>query len=382
MMHHTHTPQRFYSLDVLRGVASLSVVLWHWQVFFLPFNKLGVESSIDKQPLFDVLSFFYKNGVVAVQLFFCLSGFIFFWLYSIRIANKTISLGSFSVLRLSRLYPLHFITLIFVAAGQIVYTGITNMSFVYPFNDTYHFLLNLFFVSSWGLEKGLSFNGPIWSVSIEVLLYAMFFVFCRIFRQNLTVLILIALIGYFVQRYNHAIGSGVMCFFLGGIAFIAYEKILKGGDTWKVSIWLPLITSIAWLVTISVTSSNHVLTIFIEEAPWILQKIISNFVVVALFPMTVMSLALIETKKGTLGKRWAFVGDISYSSYLLHFPLQLATVLVTAKLAISQELFYSPWFMALFFMVLIMISLASHRYFEVPMQHYLRLRLATSGGSG
>jgi len=25
------SPSRFYSLDVLRGVAALSVVLWHWQ---------------------------------------------------------------------------------------------------------------------------------------------------------------------------------------------------------------------------------------------------------------------------------------------------------------------------------------------------------------
>ena len=90
--------------------------------------------------------------------------------------------------------------------------------------------------------------------------------------------------------------------------------------------------------------------------------------------MTIMSLALIETKRGTLGKRFSFVGDISYSSYLLHFPLQLAAALVTAKLGINQGVFYSPWFMALFFFVLILVSLASHRYFEIPMQSYLRLQ--------
>ncbi|MGB6175756.1 MAG: acyltransferase family protein, partial [Methylocella sp.] len=89
----------FYSLDVLRGVAALSVVLWHWQHFFLPLNKLGVSFSIEQQPMFEVLYVFYEKGYLAVRLFFCLSGFIFFWLYSERIAEKALAQGAFAVLR-------------------------------------------------------------------------------------------------------------------------------------------------------------------------------------------------------------------------------------------------------------------------------------------
>ncbi len=326
---------------------------------------------VDKQPLFEVLYIFYKNGHAAVQLFFCLSGFIFFWLYSQRIADKAISLKSFSVLRLSRLYPLHFATLIFVAIGQFAYAGITNSSFVYPFNDAYHLLLNLIFASSWGLEKGHSFNAPIWSVSVEILLYSIFFVFCRIFYRNIIVLISAIVLGYFAYRFNSFVGSGIIYFFLGGLVFIAYRKIIKSGDSWKVSIWLPFIAFVAWLAPIVATNPNHGLAFY--ENYSIIRQIVSNFSL-ALFPLTIMSLALVETKRGTLGKRFSFVGDISYSSYLLHFPLQLAAALVTTKLGINQGIFYSPLFMALFFFVLILVSLDSHRYFEVPMQCYLRLQ--------
>ena len=42
-------------------------------------------------------------------------------------------------------------------------------------NDTYHFILNFFFISGWGFEKSYSFNGPIWSVSIELIIYALSF---------------------------------------------------------------------------------------------------------------------------------------------------------------------------------------------------------------
>ena len=370
-------PRRFYSLDVLRGVAALSVVLGHWQHFFFPFNKQGVTFSLNMEPMFDALYIFYQYGGAAVQLFFCLSGFIFFWLYSKRIAEREITLKSFSVLRISRLYPLHFATLIFVAIGQIAYSNATNTYFVYSFNDSYHFFLNLFFASSWGFENGFSFNAPIWSVSIEVLLYATFFVFCRLFHRNMIALFVAVIIGhYLLPKLNGPIANGVECFFLGGILYLVYERIIKGGDAWKVSIWLPMVAIIVWFVTIKVGSPND--GFIIGEAPWIMKKIVSAWAVFILFPVTILSLALLETRRGTLGKRLSFFGDISYSTYLLHFPLQLTTAFIATKLTIDETLYYAPWFMVFYFFVLISVSLASHRYFEVPMQRYLRLKLNPS----
>ena len=366
-------PKRFYSIDVLRGIAALSVVLWHWQHFFLPLNKQGVAFSAENQPMFDSLFLLYQYGYKAVELFFCLSGFIFFWLYSKRIAEKEISFKSFSILRLSRLYPLHFSTLIFVGVVQLIYMDKTHTYFTYPLNDAYHFFLNLTFTSSWGFEKGRSFNFPIWSVSIEVLLYAIFFMFCRLFNRNTMAVIFVIMFGhFFMYKLNDSIASGLECFFLGGFIFIVYERIIKSGDTWKLSIWLPILASIAWVVTIVFFSYFKGLTK--TEIPWLLQKIISAWPVFVVFPLTIISLALIETKRGTLGKRLSFIGDISYSSYLLHFPLQLFIAILAVELSLNQEMFYSLWFIILFYLALIFISLASYKYFELPIQRFLRLR--------
>lgn len=379
------SPSRFYSLDVLRGVAALSVVLWHWQHFFLPFNRQGVSFSIEQQPMFEVLYVFYKQGYEAVNLFFSLSGFIFFWLYSERIAEKSDAPRNFAVLRLSRLYPLHFATLLFVAAGQFAHTIITKTYFVYPFNDTYDFFLNLFFASAWGLEKGSSFNSPVWSVSVEVLVYAIFFVFCRTFNRNFVTLFFVIFVGHLLRRLGavyglidvNVIAGGVRDFFVGGVVFMAYEELINTGDRWKVSFWLPFVASIAWLVTIAVMNPNYNFAFdrLPTTAQMIANKMVSAWSSFVLFPMTVLSLALIETKRGTLGKRLSFVGDISYSSYLLHFPLQLTAVTVMAALVVNEAVFYSPYSMALFFFVLVMVSLVSHRYFEVPMQRFLRRKL-------
>jgi peptidoglycan/LPS O-acetylase OafA/YrhL len=97
---------------------------------------------------------------------------------------------------------------------------------------------------------------------------------------------------------------------------------------------------------------------------------------IILFPLTILSLALIETARGSLGKRFSFLGDISYSVYLLHFPLQLIVIAVTTRMSISQSLFYAPWFMVVFFFVLMLVSLASHHYFEVPIQRFMRRHMS------
>jgi len=371
---HQIPPSRFYSLDVLRGIAALSVVFWHWQHFFIPFNIYGALFSADKEPLFKVFFVFYKHGNLSVQLFFCLSGFIFFWLYSKPVNEGTVTVGSFSVLRLSRLYPLHFATLIFTTICQLTYISITGVFFAYSSNNIYHFLLNLFFASSWGFQGGLSFNAPAWSVSIEVMLYTIFFVFCRIFRPDMRTLLftIVTIIAaqFSISVFGTDIGTGMGYFFLGGLTFTVYERIIKTGDSWRVSIWLPLATCIGWLVIVVAMIPANGFTL--SKFPWNIQKMICDWTSFILFSITIMSLALIETKRGTLGKRLSSLGDISYSLYLLHFPLQLALVTVATKLAIDQALFYSPWFMALFFSFLISLSFASHRYFEVPMQRFLR----------
>ena len=175
---------RFYSLDILRGITALTVIFWHWQHFFAPLNPTGVALQQVRQPFFLALSFFYRHGYSAVQLFFCLSGFVFFWLYGERVASQAISFKRFSLLRLSRLYPLHLATLLLVAAGQLAYYAMTQKQFVYHANDVYHFVLNLLFISSWGFQHDYSFNAPIWSVSVEIFLYGVFFLVCRLLKAG------------------------------------------------------------------------------------------------------------------------------------------------------------------------------------------------------
>jgi peptidoglycan/LPS O-acetylase OafA/YrhL len=177
-------PARFYSLDALRGVAALAVIFWHWQDFFFHGTQPDPQFSAPRQPFYSLFRPFYTDGWRAVDLFFCLSGFVFHWLYAQKISDRAVSAREFSVLRFSRLYPLHLVTLLFVAGAQVIWLQRSGSFFVYKDNDLYHFGLQLMMASNWGLERGPSFNVPIWSVSVEVFLYALFFCACLLTRQR------------------------------------------------------------------------------------------------------------------------------------------------------------------------------------------------------
>ena len=374
-------PTRFYSLDILRGLAALAVVLFHWRhSFYIGTTHAGFVAS--NQPFYATLYFFYEEGQKAVELFFTLSGFIFFWLYAKKVSEHQIAFSPFFILRLSRLYPLHFVTLLTVLILQFVYRLSFNSYFVYAYNDAYHFVLHLFFASHWGFQEGFSFNGPVWSVSIEMLLYVVFFLVCWFKKDKVPVLFILTMGSYLVFYYTgYPLAQGLFSFFVGGLTY----KVFRLKFNTMVSGWwgtvLIGVVSIAWIITVIEVHTHCFLQQFVSlldqlsihpRYVFLFERGVPIFIGGFLFPLTLMALVILETRRGALGKRLAFVGDISYSSYLWHFPLQLMFVLLANAWGYSQAVFESPVVLLLFFVVLIAMSGLSHRYFEMPMQRKLR----------
>ncbi|HEX4860350.1 MAG TPA: hypothetical protein VFV07_03880, partial [Rhizomicrobium sp.] len=89
-------------------------------------------------------------------------------------------------------------------------------------------------------------------------------------------------------------------------------------------------------------------------------------------PVTILALALGEQVLGTSWQRLSFLGDISYSTYLLHFPMQLVLALVAVHFALTPAFFENWVALVVFYAVLIGLGLLSFHFFERPLQKMLR----------
>ena len=376
-------PHRFHSLDIIRGMAAISVVFWHWQHFFYD-GSLPREFITQNQPFYSVFFLLYHKGWLAVDFFFSLSGFIFFWLYAKNINEKNISNWHFFVLIFSRLYPLHIVTFIYVLLAQILFFSEYKDYFVYPNNDFYHAILHLFLAPNWGFEKGWSFNAPVWSVSIEILVYALFFVACLNFKMNLRFSLILIVFGLLIFEIRPVLGRGIFSFFIGGLTYISYLQICQR-DWVKKTLYFLLVTVIfLWISVFFETKFNWFWPVFYttlsSQLPSEWHSFVGEltargavlFVTALLFPLTIMCAALIETWRGSFCEKFIFLGNISYSSYLLHFPIQLVFFVLAAKFNFGQEFFYTQKSMLIYFLILIPACLASYYLFERPVQRLLR----------
>lgn len=376
-------PSHFHSLDALRGLAALAVVLWHWQHFFA---YDGAYFARSLQPLYSLFSPFYDEGWRAVDLFFCLSGFIFYWLYAEKVRDRKTTAAEFFVLRFSRLYPLHLLTLLLVLGLQQVMVAQSGAYFVYRHNDAFHFLLQVLFVSNWGWESGYSFNGPIWSVSIEMLLYVVFFIACTLNLRRWSHILLFVFAGYLLIEFGYIeIGRGLFSFFTGVAAFRIFSVVANRRPSRISLLLLAGITAFLWVLV----PFNHVtraLHGFYREHMWteflmiggqdaigtILLTLTRYSYELFLFPLTIVTLALWEAERGSLGRRLSFLGQMSYSAYLLHFPLQIVFFGVVLALGVPVTFFYSIWSLVLFMAVLVPLSLGCYHFFERPCQSSIR----------
>ncbi|WFZ86730.1 acyltransferase [Citrobacter freundii] len=345
--------KRIYTLDVLRGFAALFVVLFHWQHFFIK-NNTASDIIINRQPFYDFLFIFYRYGLYAVELFFVISGFIFFYLYSDTIHRNKTSAKKFIVNRVSRLYPLYIVTFAIVAILQFFFFKSHDYFFVYPMNDIYHAILNLFMIQSWGFEQGWSFNAPTWSVSIEVLMYVIFFILCKFTSKTTPVSILIVALSCYFFKINSLIMIGAFSFFVGGLAYKFTIAAIKNIGTKLFFIFACVFLLVSWVI---------IFTMQVEDI----------FLIVLFgFTSLIFFLVSISAIQNDFGKKIEWLGDISYSSYLLHFPLQIIVVYFVDKTGYERDLFYSTKAFILFMLTLMVISYMSYIFIEKPSQQFIR----------
>src|SRR6266853_3180955 len=289
---------RLVDLDSLRGIAALAVVLWHYRVHF------------QATPLFEMLAPFYLRGFLAVDFFFVLSGFVLARTYW-RGARRSFLIRNV-LERVARLYPLHFATLLVVAIGQwLLVKQLNENQFIYQFNDLYHFALNLGLINYLGLQEGYSFNGPSWSISTEFFVNIIFLIVILFPRRvALATFFALMLASVTVLRgiVDPTILRTLVGFFVGVILFEVVHPVAKN--------FRPRIHDVLFFAT-------TIAFLFYTATPWESSYSGQDLLV----DMIVFSTIVIAASMGRISvavlsyRPLVFLGKISYSIYLIHFPV-------------------------------------------------------------
>ena len=350
--------KKIASVELLRFISAMMVVIWHYQQFYSPYNIfLSTEilaANRNEQPFYIFLSLFYNYGNRGVDFFFIISGFVFGYVYLVE--NKSVKFNFFFSNRFARLYPLHFLTLIIVLILQFYSYEKFNTYLIHFSNDSYHFFLNLFFISGWGFEKGASFNGPIWSVSLEIIIYFLFFFLIISFKKNRilkSILLLIIFITIrkisadnFLQIINMKIINCGMLFFEGVLIFYLFNKLKN----------IKLMFSIGSILFII--------------------SIIGNFKIYIFLPsILIIFLSFENYIKENLSSFFSFLGNLTYGTYLWHVPLQISLIIFIKNSGISFSIINTKIFFLIYLSILITLSVLSYHFFEKKMRYWLRTKL-------
>jgi peptidoglycan/LPS O-acetylase OafA/YrhL len=352
-------------------VAALVVACFHWSNFWISVMGPNSRAPLIFYPYYELLFVFYRVGNYAVDIFFGLSGFIFCWKYAERVSKKEISAKEFFILRFSRLYPLHALTLALIAGMQYLHFQKYSAFFFGTFNDIYHFFLNVLLIPIIGLEKGYSFNTPIWSISVESLLYFIFFCLClfQFMRARYLILIVLCAAVISVPSLESHFARGFWSFFLGCLVFYGYRWVIeKEKSRFFLKTFLFIVPA---LIVFAIMELQFEWFSTLSPKPlfnFYLRKVLyMGF----LFPGMLFVLALLDSRQNRIGPKVSFIGNMSYSSYLLHFPLQIFFFLFVGN---SPAIYAQPSIFLAYFFILISLSFGSYKYFEVPIQNAIRRR--------
>lgn len=347
-------PSKMLGLELLRFGCAFAVLLWHYQHFYQVIGS--PRYVIDAQPMFAVLAPFYRFGLFGVQMFWGISGFIFFWKYGNAIANSAVGAGKFFWLRFSRLYPLHLLSLLAVAALQPVHVLLTGQPFIYHGNTPSQFVLNLFMATQWSMQAPYSFNGPIWSVSAEVFVYALFFLLVRRFGNSLAVtaaMVLASLVAGMMQAVTPIVACASY-FFAGGLAAQLFERVgeERGARGIAAGLLALLVGGAAWNGWLTKSDANPLLILFG-------------------LPPLLFLLARDPKPLERFARPIEIAGNLTYSTYLCHFPLQLIVAVGVAASGIALPV-ASAWFLAAYLGVTMAVGYVVFERFERPAQDTIR----------
>ena len=275
-------PRRVLELDALRGLAALSVAIFHCT------DHYGREIGHTVPPAFG-----FPAGNYGVELFFLISGFVIF-----MTLERTRSAADFVVSRFSRLFPAYWAAIIVTAA--VVYTiGLPQQQI-----GGWDLALNLTMVQQLlGVEH---LDGSYWTLQIELFFY-------------------IQMLFWFSVRQLHRIRSIIVAWLVVSLVAGLWERVVGHAFSYTLSELLILryipffaVGILFYRIWTRPTEVRADYLLILASLFVIGITLPPVYLAVAAFCIAVFWLFVSGRLRWLRLSPFVFLGTISYSEYLLH----------------------------------------------------------------
>jgi peptidoglycan/LPS O-acetylase OafA/YrhL len=345
--------KHFRILDGLRGIAALSVVLFHFMEYVHP----------------DYHTNFIGHGFLAVDFFFCLSGFVIAYAYDNRI--EKMGVREFLKSRLIRLHPLIILGSVIGLLG-LIFDPFNHDAGLYGFGKIFIlFLASILLIPYPTIpENGLqlfNLNSPSWSLFFEYVANIFYgSVLYKITRRYLLLLAFLSAIAICFVSYRSGLLMGGWSGnnFWDGFARISYS-FLAGMIVYR-SNWI--IKTNLGFISLSVLLFLAFILPF-PEWNWI----IDSLLVIFYFPL-IVAIGAGATLKPALEKICFFMGVISYPLYMTHY----AAINWFGHYYLSHKVSDTQLFFIIVAGTLLLLGLAylAMKFYDTPLRRYLTERRA------
>lgn len=321
-------PDRFLTLDSLRGVCALAVALFHYPIV----------SDVSGNA-------FVRGAYLFVDFFFVLSGFVIAKAYEGRLAADGAK-ASFLIKRFGRIWPLHVVML----AVFVLVSASKGELGDDPRHSVPAIFSNIALIHSLGIHHELSWNAPSWSISVEAFLYVAFMLLAGFARRlwiygavvlaSLAILLWVSPWGM-ESTYDFGVFRGLAGFFTGAIVArlrprplptLAEVVVLAGVAAFvslgRAQILAPFVFGVAVLVFAEgrgVVSRIAKLPPFLKLGAWSYSIYMVHTAVVGLMWALEHPLHMAHKKGGA----WLIVSDPLWSN-LMALPYLAAVIAVSA----------------------------------------------------
>lgn len=298
MSNESGLPARLHNLDALRGAAAVFVIIYH-----LATVRLSIT--------------FVPHGYLAVDLFFILSGIVIAHAYSQRLESG-MGFFDFTRARIIRLYPLAVVGaalgLAVLLLKYVVSPGkVETLPTILVSSGLNALLLPSFFTTD--ITKFVAFpgNGPLWSLSFEViinLVWASCLVKARTFTLCAITVVSGALYAAAVMKFGNANLGWDAQTYLAGFPRVTFGFLtgvlihrFRTSHENKAGLTGGMLCALLALILLMPYS--------------LVWDLISIFILLPLLAYLGSGPSQVKTGLGTL------LGDLSYPLYVLHFPILL-----------------------------------------------------------